>query len=240
VFSDGPSHPVKYEELLSYARRISKTTLPPPGITNGVLMTGGDVGMIDLNTSMNGGQTQASSTAPTPSQSQVQSPAANGSQLLSELPSQQTIASTNTSLPPGLSNHLDPTYGMSFFPWPLETKIRSGSLASNQLLMEQGIDPKGYDPALEEVKKRQAEEERKEQELRHAEEERKAHEEKVRRQMERDRQREKEQMEGWRRGSVITGAAGAPGGVPRSATAGPGEKKQFKFSSMMDDDDDDD
>lgn len=33
---EGPKYDVSYEELLEYARRISRTTLPPPGATNGI------------------------------------------------------------------------------------------------------------------------------------------------------------------------------------------------------------
>ena len=40
-------------------------------------------------------------------------------------------------------------------------KIRAGALASNQLPLEQGIDPRGYDPAKEEERKLKEEEERK-------------------------------------------------------------------------------
>ncbi|EJT78288.1 hypothetical protein GGTG_03389 [Gaeumannomyces tritici R3-111a-1] len=44
VFPDRLPNPISFEELLAFARRISKTTLPPPGVTNGVDLdgTGGD------------------------------------------------------------------------------------------------------------------------------------------------------------------------------------------------------
>ena len=55
--------PFTYDELLSYARRISKTTMPPPGALNAVPApaTGGDV------TPAGNGPSAAPSTVPTPS-----------------------------------------------------------------------------------------------------------------------------------------------------------------------------
>lgn len=40
VFPDRMPNPISFEELLGFARRISKTTLPPPGVTNGVDLDG--------------------------------------------------------------------------------------------------------------------------------------------------------------------------------------------------------
>ena len=224
---------IQYDELLDYARRISKTTMPSPGVTNDVFLNGDASAE---NTNPNGTPTPTplqGSTVQTPIQSQVQSPVGI-SQLPSEFPTQQTIASTNTSLPEGLSLHLNPQAGAVFFPWPVEDKVRTGALASNQQLAEAGIDPKGYDPVLaaeeklrQEAMKREAEEQER---LRAEEAERNARAERERMRLE----REKEQLEAFRRGSIATGLS--PG--DKSSTSGPGDKTQFQFTSMLDDDDD--
>jgi hypothetical protein len=235
VFPDTPSNPFTYEELLTFARRISKTTLPPPGISNG--MPHGDLFPPDPNT--NG---QPGSTSQTPSQTQPPTP--NFSQLPSELPSQLTVASTNTSLPDGLALHLNPLSSVIFLPWPLEDKIRSGALSSNQHLAAMGIQVAGFDPVEEEERRRRVEEEKKEVEERERREreevERKVREERERMRVERERIREKEQRENWRRASVAVEAQDASANAPRSSVAGPGEKKQFQFTSLDDMDDDED
>jgi hypothetical protein len=276
VFPSGPNYPIQYGELLAFARRISKTTMPPPGVTNGVALDAAMTrnGTPTLGSGAGGG---GGSTSQTPITSQMHSPAATGaagaslvtSQTPSEIlpPTQQTIASTNTSLPEGLSQHLNPLAGAVFHPWPIEDRIRGGSLAALQQLQDRGIDPRGYDPDEEERRRIKAEEERREREererIQREEEERRMREERDRRRQEIERQREREQLEAFRRASVVaggiggaaTGAAGvgtgvgvgtaasaatAGDGVPRSSTAGPGEKKQFQFTSIEDEDDEDD
>ncbi|UPK97166.1 hypothetical protein LCI18_008101 [Fusarium solani-melongenae] len=246
TFSAEPNYPIAYEELLNYARRISKTTMPPAGTIN------------PLSPSPPEGQTPAGQTPGPDSQnasvmtpsapptSQVQSPAVmNGTPQVSQEPAtQQTTTSANTNLPEGWTQFLNPLSGQLFFPWPQEDKIRAGSLASNQVLMEQGIEPKGYDPAEEEARKQREEEERKQKEeearLAQEERERKIREDRERQRIERERQREKEQ-EAWRRASVVGGPSGAPGET--KSTAGPPQQKaQFQFTNLddLDDDDDDD
>ncbi|KEY68114.1 hypothetical protein S7711_05523 [Stachybotrys chartarum IBT 7711] len=238
-FPPGPSFPIAYEELLSYARRISKTTMPPSGTINGIPPVS------ESQTPIPESQPQSAitPTAMTPSQSQTQSPAPmNGlASQASEPPTQQTTTSVNTTLPEMMSQYLNPLSGQLFFPWPSEDKIRMGAMAMNQMLAERGIDPKGYDPVAEEERKVREELERKEREerekLEREEREKKLWEERERLRLERERQREKEQEE-WRRSSVAGGAAGGPGSSKPGAT--PGEKKQFQFTNLDDLDDDDD
>lgn len=240
TFPDGPNYPIAYEELLQYARRISKTTMPPAGTFNALAASP------EGQTPVPDSQAQSVMTPSAPNSSQVQSPAVmNGTpQMNSEPATQQTAASANTTLPEVMSQYLNPLSGQVFFPWPLEDKIRAGALASNQILAEQGIDPKGYDPVEEEERKRREEEERKEREeqerLEREEKERKMREERERLRIEREKQREKQQEE-WRRASIVGGVAAGPAGVSRTNTGAP-EKKQFQFASLddLDDDDDDD
>jgi len=228
TFPAGPNYPVAYDELLSYARRISKTTMPPAGTstTSPEIQTPADMA------------TPSASAAPTPSQ--PLSPAVNGTGT--PLPTQQTAVgttqqsavTTNTSLPDVVSQYLNPLSGQLFFPWPLEDKIRNGALASNQILAEKGIDPRGYDPAEEEERQRKAEEEQKEreeQEKRELEErERRLREERERQRRERERQQEE-----WRKASV---SGPSPERAPSRSNTG--EKKQFQFRSLDDDLDEDD
>ncbi|KAL6862922.1 hypothetical protein ACO1O0_003165 [Amphichorda felina] len=236
TFPLGPSYPVAYDELLSYARRISKTTMAPSSAvkppsttvpTSPEIQTPADVA--------------TPSVAPTPSQ--PQSPAVNGTgtplttQQTGILTTQQSVVTnTNITLPDVVSQYLNPLSGQLFFPWPLEDKIRGGALASNQILSEKGIDPRGYDPAEEEERLRKEEEARKEkeeQEKREVEE----RERRVREERERQRQERERQQEEWRKASVS--GPSPDRGPGRSNTGGP-EKKQFQFSSLDDDLDDDD
>ncbi|RFU78485.1 mediator of rna polymerase ii transcription subunit 4 [Trichoderma arundinaceum] len=238
VYPSEPNYPIVYEELLNYARRISKTSMPPAAILNALGPSQ------ESQTPLPDSQAQAGMTPSAPTPNPTQSPApANGalSSTLTDQTIQQAQASLNTSLPESMSQYLNPLSGQLFFPWPLEDKIRSGALASNQILLEQGIDPKGYDPVAEEDRKRKEEEERKEKEEKEkqerAEREKKAREEVERMRKERQLQKEKEQA-AWRRASTAPGASGeAAVGAPPSAKA---EKKQFQFTNLDDLDDDDD
>ncbi|KAG6031184.1 hypothetical protein E4U41_007658 [Claviceps citrina] len=235
-----PNYPIAYQELLSYARRISKTTLPPAETVEGASMP--PEAQVQAPTPNPESHPQFVLTPSAPTPSQPQSPAVNGHTALpSEQPTQQTTATTNTSLPEGMSQYLNPLSGQLFFPWPSEDKIRSGALASYQMLLEQGIDPKGHDPATEEERKRKEEEERKAEEERQQAErearEKQLREERERARLERERQREKEQ-EAWRRASLIGGQTEGP--APSRPHAGAGANKQFQFTNLDDLDDDDD
>ncbi|ODA77892.1 hypothetical protein RJ55_06495 [Drechmeria coniospora] len=237
-----PNYAIRYEELLSYARRISKTTLPPAATISAAADVAAATGASptpDAQTPAPDSQPQSAVTPSAGTPSRLQSPVTNGP---SQPQTQQTMTSTNTTLPEGMSQYLNPLSGQLFFPWPLEEKIRSGALASNQILAEQGIDPKGYDPVTEEERKRSEEEERKakeEQENREREvREKQMREEREKLRLERERQREREQ-EAWRRASVI-GQARSDGTSLARPQAGAGEKKQFQFTNLDDLDDDDD
>lgn len=245
VFQDGNAYPIKYNELLNYARRISKTTLPPAGVTNGVPPEGEAAA-----TPVNGTQSAAPSAAPTPtqthSQSQPQSqtpePSSSGAgpngATAPALASVQPGSDTRTTLPDGLRTILDPHHGTVFVPWPDEFQIRSGALAEIQDLQDKGIDPRGYDPVAV------AEEAR-----RKDEDERAAREEAERLKREEDRRRREEweartaerqaAAEAARRGSEAASGAAAAG--PGAAAETANRNSQFQFASMdMDDDDDDD
>lgn len=246
TYPSEPNYPIVYEELLSYAQRISKTTLPPAATIEAASTSSEPRAQAQTQAQAPNPEFQLQSvltpSAPTPSQ--PQSPAMNGTPAVtSEQHTQQTATNTNTSLPEGMSQYLNPLSGQLFFPWPLEDKIRSGALASYQMLLEQGIDPKGYDPATEEERKRKEEEERKAKEEREQSErearERQLREERERARIERERQREKDQ-EAWRRASLVGGHAQGP--APSRPSAAAGNKKQFQFTNLddLDDDDDDD
>ncbi|KAL7792039.1 vitamin-D-receptor interacting mediator subunit 4 domain-containing protein [Trichoderma ceciliae] len=239
VYPSEPNYPIVYEELLSYARRISKTSMPSAAILTALASSQ------ESQTPLPDSQAQAgmASSAPTPNPTQSPAPA-NGTlpSTLADQAIQQTQASLNISLPESMSQFLNPLSGQLFSPWPLEDKIRSGALASNQILLEQGIDPRGYDPVAEEDRKCKEEEERKEKEEKEKQErakrEKKAREEAERIRQEDQQRREKEQAE-WRRAST---AAGASGHAPASASPSikKAEKKQFQFTNLDDLDDDDD
>ncbi|KAK0715288.1 vitamin-D-receptor interacting mediator subunit 4-domain-containing protein, partial [Lasiosphaeris hirsuta] len=226
--STAPKYQFDTADLLRYARRISRNTLPPPGVTNGIEPAAAAAsppapaeaapaspargGTLTPSASFNNGP----AAAPTPS--------ANGA---NEPPSQATVSSSATELPVHLKPMVNLHDGAVFFPWPGEDKIRSGALASYQALSDRGVDPRGYDPEEEEA--RRAEEERAKKEAEEAarmereEAERRMREERER--MARDRERARQEAE--RRGSVAVGGGVAP------------PKSQFTFLDGLDDDDDD-
>lgn len=251
TFPEEPNHPLAYEELLKYAQRISRTTLPPAGTINNLTVPASGV-----QTPAPESQPQLALTPSAPTPSQTQSPAGVNGVTASQpgsvqpLPAQQPGGGTsaNTTLPEIINQYLNPLSGQIFFPWPTEDKIRSGALASNQLLLEQGIDPRGYDPAKEEERKLREEEERKAGEEREKAE-RREREKKIREDQEKLRREREREQEEFRRASVAAGGAGpataaaAPaGGPPGLARSGTNasEKKQFQFASLDDLDDDDD
>ncbi|KKA28428.1 hypothetical protein TD95_003039 [Thielaviopsis punctulata] len=225
-FPDAPAHPFTYEELLSYARRISKTTLPPPPPPSAnppapdLLVQNSAVGTTP-NTpgadSVPGSSAPTPAALPTPTQSHMPGDA---------LPAAAAGASF-TELPENLALHLNPMAQTVFIPWPLEDRIRLGALATTQMLINDGIDPIGYDPVAEEERKKKEEEER----LAREEAERREREERDRALREqREKMREQELRESYRRES----------GMPAGQSS-PVEKKQFHFTSLdMDDDDDSD
>lgn len=237
----GPTYDVNWEELLNYARRISKTTLPAPGIlaaaaaaTNGAgeeansIPSTGDA----VNTPITAAQTPALGTVPASGGANTPAPAlmSNGT------PAAGPAAAT--ALPDEWARFLDPLTDMTFQPWPSEDNIRTGALAAVQNLTEQGIDPRGFDPAEEEARRAREEEERRVQEEREAKE----REEQLRRaRQERDAQlakeRERAREEAMRRSSVA-GAAGSGGGP--SPTVPSSGSRQFQFMGDLEDDDDDD
>lgn len=243
---DSPSYDINYDELLSYARRISKTTMPPAGALNGLKaeVAGSNEGA--------GGATDTAATTPaggTPNGTQSQPPAlANGAVAAAQQdptaqptvavvgPTDGTTATTTVQLPEDLQAQLNPYTSFSFVPWPNEEQVRKGALASLSFIADQGIDPENYDPELEKQRKEQEEEERRQREDKEREEreerDKKIREEQMRRAEIERANREREQAEALRRGS------GGAGGAPPSMS--PTVEKQGQFKFMDDDDDSDD
>ncbi|KAK4125852.1 hypothetical protein N657DRAFT_632047 [Parathielavia appendiculata] len=219
-------------ELLAYGRRISRNTLPPPGVTNGVDMSTPEPSQTtqtpftSFNTSFNGTVGTPGPMSATPNTT-----------LDTQTTSQQLAAAkpntTEAKLPQHLKPAVNPLHNAAFQPWPTEAQIRSGGLAAIQRLVDAGIDPRGYDPE-EEERKKQAEEQAKKEAEERARQEREAAERRMREERERmarERERARQQMEGGagadRRDSVV-------GAGPRAS-----KPKQFTFLGADDDDDED-
>jgi hypothetical protein len=277
VYPDTPEYEVSYEELLSYARRISRTTLPPHDPMREVNVDGNKAGSGEATqpgsadqtaghtpgstSGMNGMATPgpasgaatgsalptsvptpaAGTSAPTPA---VGTPAVDGQQAPPHLSVNGAPYNTIEPLEEPLQARLKPFSPDTFVPWPQDTSIRNGALALLHHLSDMGIDAKTYDPAAEKARLEAAEKERIEAEeaankARAAHEARMA-EERERMRLTRERERQKEEdVESWRRGSMVV-VDGAEGGQNRDGGAGGGEKKQFQFLGGIDDDDDDD
>lgn len=209
-------NPVEYEELLSYARRISKYTAPPETrsskpeasspkqeeiATNGsttpsVTVTGNGANGNAMDTDVPS-VTPNGSNPPAPSQDQA-----------SQQPSQSQTA-LDAEVVQALNTRLD---DRPFQPWARDEDIRGGALANIQALLDSGIDPEGWDPELEEQKKREkAEELEREKEAQRVQEE----------------ERHRADME--RRNNAMSAGAGAGVGAERP--------KVFQLDEFDDDDD---
>ncbi|KAI0444102.1 vitamin-D-receptor interacting mediator subunit 4-domain-containing protein [Xylaria telfairii] len=247
TFPDGPSHEIRYDELLSYARRISKTTIPPVGAVNAISALTSE-----------SSQSKEAASAPETAATTPAGGTPNGTtstpqpQALS-LPMTGDVAptattTTGTDLPEPLATFLNPHSTYTFVPWPSEEQVRHGAIASLAYMAEQGIEAEGYDPELEKARREREDEERRVAEDRERVEredrERRLREEQARARAERERVREKEQEEAWRRASVSVGAAGAAGAAGSAPAAAapvpPQSQARAQFQFMGDDDDDDD
>ncbi|KAL1870561.1 hypothetical protein VTK73DRAFT_2536 [Phialemonium thermophilum] len=204
----GSKYKFTYKELLNYARRISRTTLPPPGVTNGVDLTA-PAQAPQAHSSQNGGgasnaQTPIGTTASGAATPVANSATANGidSQQLAGSESQQTqtqqqassqaTVTSSTALPEHMLPAVNLLEGAVFYPWPTEERIRGGALALNQQLRDSGVEPRGFDPAEEEERRRAAaEQERRETEERQR---RLREEDELRRRRMRDEANERERV----------------------------------------------
>jgi Vitamin-D-receptor interacting Mediator subunit 4 len=217
------TNPVSYSELLSYARRISKFTLPPNYREAESQMEQGDwTGTpkeSKSETQTNGTTTPVTATNGVDSQTHLGTameidgvtPAAAATQTQTNTQtSEATTVKTNTAM---WSRYLNPA-DAPFMPWPSEETIRRGALASIQILVDQGIDPATFDPE----KSAELEAERK-----RVEEEQEALREQERARLEEERRREME-----RRMSVS--------GVPERREE---PQKVFQLETFDDDEDDD-
>lgn len=244
MFPDGPHYDIQYDQLLNYARIISRTTIPPAAAVAALQAQN----ELQANIEISGLETAATTPGvvgtPAATPNGIQSvpggatPAATAQTAHPLDPSAQDSArDAEKHLPGHIVDHIRSTVQTQFVPWPNEDNVRQGCLASMAILMEKGIDPEDYDPEAEKLRKEREEQERREAEERERiereERERRLREEQARQRAELARQREKESAEGWRRQSVSTG-----GNPPASSPVG--EKKQFMFTSLDDDDDDDD
>ncbi|KAM7212998.1 Vitamin-D-receptor interacting Mediator subunit 4 domain containing protein [Rhypophila decipiens] len=247
----GPRYNFTTAELLDYARRISQNTLPPPGVTNGVDLSSSAAATpaaADNNpdatttaatpsASFNGGTT---TTVGTPAPTTAAPTPGPTDQSISQQPQQPQSQPGATSLPETLKPYIDRLHGAVFYPWPTEETIRRGALAGIQQLVDEGINPLGYDPE-EEIRKREQEEQARKEADELARREREEAERRMREERERmARDRERARQEAERRGSVIgSGVGNMPGGSTSPAVER-GAKKQFLFLGGDDEDDDDD
>lgn len=244
-----PRYHVNWEELLGFARRISKTTMPAPSIlaaaaAEAATTNGGDDPQSAQSTgdAVNTPNTTTTMTPAPGGGAATPNPQANdngNTQQSASLPPPPPPGPTD--LPADWDRFLDPLTGVTFVPWPNEQLIRTGALASIEGIARQGIDPKGYDPIEEEARRQREEEERREQEeieAREREEKvRVAREEQGRVARERQAARQRQHEEFLRRGAEED-EYGRPPGSMSEAAPGPGPRQQFQF--MQDDDDEDD
>jgi len=243
-FPDKPAFDVSYNELLSYARLISKTTLPSADILNGIDGDGAGTPTTPADTAAQtpaaatpaaGGSGTAGVGTPMP----ASTPAATGGAAMvngggatpaaqpasQELGSQPTAA---TTMPDYMEKTMNQHTGRPFFPWVPEDALFRGSLASNQSYIDRDINIVGYDPeeeARHEAAAKAAEEA--ERAAREQAEEQRRLEEYERRRAEAERARQRQAEENARRTSVAQ---------PASSATRP---ERFQFLGDDDDDEED-
>ncbi|KAK3307132.1 vitamin-D-receptor interacting mediator subunit 4-domain-containing protein [Chaetomium strumarium] len=247
----GSKYQFTTEDLLTYARLISRQTLPlPPVLKNHLESNASRPADPESqtaqtpNASFNFGFSNASIGTPAPLSASTPNTAANEAattQHTSQLPLSQPYTkppTTEEKLPAHLKPAVNPLLDTGFQPWPTPEQIRSGALADIQRLVDKGIDPKNYDPE-EEERKRVAEEQAKKEAEERARREREEAERRMREERERmARERERaRQME-----AAASGAAGGSDGRTDSVAVGMGraanKPKQFTFLGADDDDED--
>ncbi|KAB5572328.1 vitamin-D-receptor interacting mediator subunit 4-domain-containing protein [Coniochaeta sp. 2T2.1] len=234
--SSGPRYDFSYSDLLNYARRIARTTVPPPGVTNGV-----DLSAPPAEQGTSAEQTPVTAATDNPivtngtTTTQPQPTASADPSQPSQQTSQQTFT---TALPEHMADSVNLLEGAVFYPWPGEDRIRNGALEQCQRLVNAGVDPVGYDPEEEERKRLAAREEAERREALEAEERRKREEERFARAraaaLERERQRQAAAQ------AAAAGGEGAGAAGQSSPEARRDSKpKQFQFMGGLDDEDDD-
>lgn len=144
---------MKYDELLSYARRISRTTLPGTWREAEATTTGED-------TPKDGNATNGNST-PVAMVNGAEKDSLGTMVENDESKGEGEVEqSQSTALPPQFipATTLPPTV---FTPWPHDVLLRRGALATIQVLVEKGVEIEGYDgekiQEIEEENKRIAE-----------------------------------------------------------------------------------
>lgn len=148
VFHENTS-PILYSELLSYARRISKYTIPPTFREPDVEGAATDTVNISQDTEMKvDSQVEQLDIKTNGTTTPVVTNGAIGGLNSGEGGTATPVDVENpTALPAPISDWLNPhSGGPPFVPWPTEETIRRGALASIQVLLDQGVDPATFDP----------------------------------------------------------------------------------------------
>jgi len=220
---------VSYSELLSYARRISKFTLPPNNIHGGVPTS--EVAEQDASQDThtpkdgksgpptNGVSTPAAVTNGTDKDIQMTGTGLAVTADTGNSFQAQLSQNSKASMPEHLIQFLNYTGSDHFVPWPTDDEIRRGALGKIKLLHDQGIDPATFDPAeseaLEEQRKKMIEEE----------DEARVEKQRV--------DEETRNQDNERRAMARAQAAGQPSGAPE-------KQKVFQLETFDDDEDESD
>ncbi|KAG7113754.1 Mediator of RNA polymerase II transcription subunit 4 like protein [Verticillium longisporum] len=258
VHGDEDHYPIKYEELLNYARRISKTTLPPAGVTNGVTFEPAASEDPPAGAVTNGVQSAVTSAAPTPSGAPTPGAPTPGAQTpaaptptAQQLPDPSSGPNGATSQPPEQPGAA-PGDNPSGAPLGITTALPSGlrdhldanhgtiflpwpneyQIGGGALAACQDLSERGIDPRGYDPVAVAAEAKRRE------EEDKAAKAELERRKAEETRRKREEWEANQRRRAAE--AAQKPEPSATSPAPAAGKNAQFQFTSMdMDDDDDD-
>ncbi|PNS15398.1 hypothetical protein CAC42_657 [Sphaceloma murrayae] len=159
-----PSRPVRVDELLSYAKFISKTTVPPTrALAPEEPSAAPDAAPADVQP--NGlAQPHVKTEPATPDPSQLNT--ANPSSAAT--PSASQPAGSAPAPSEAMRKVLPPEVRGEFIPWPSHEIIKNGGLGAVQSMVERGIDPgqmtKSREEEMEDEKREAEEKERRERE----------------------------------------------------------------------------
>ncbi|KAI9823496.1 MAG: hypothetical protein M1819_001339 [Sarea resinae] len=151
------ARPVPYAELLAYAKRISKFSVPPPGYAVPQLQPQPPAEAEAQAHAQQTGQKQIDSAGPpnsnptngTPAPAPATASPNPGGDATQHIATSANTGIALTSLDAPEQAWLNPSAHIPFVPWPSEETIRRGALAHIQTLLEQGQDPDAVAASVE-------------------------------------------------------------------------------------------
>ncbi|KAH8597275.1 mediator complex, subunit Med4 [Bisporella sp. PMI_857] len=145
------TYPIEYSELLSYARRISKFTIPPTFLY-GQAQAGGtsEAEAAAGQESRSEPATNGTST-PAPAINGVDKDVVMGGMGSVDAPEGAVKDGPSVALPDHIANSIRPGADEQWLPWPSDNMIKMGALGYLRQIIDKGQDPAMVGPPEEQV-----------------------------------------------------------------------------------------